>query len=100
MKLSVSGARGMITARPWVSVVVVLLVAAGAYLLYRQAKDPSSGASAASVTTRLVSVSSGTVSESVSSTGTFAPADEEDVSFSSSAEITSVRVSQIGRAHV
>jgi multidrug efflux pump subunit AcrA (membrane-fusion protein) len=94
MKPSVSAARRVLTARPWVSVVVVLAVAGGGYALYRSNGDASSGAGAATVTTRLVSVSTGTVRESVSSTGTFAPADEQDVSFSSSARITSVRVSQ------
>jgi macrolide-specific efflux system membrane fusion protein len=41
-----------------------------------------------------VSVTTGTVRASVSTTGTLTPADQEDVSFSSAARITSVRVSQ------
>jgi macrolide-specific efflux system membrane fusion protein len=54
------------------------------------------GAAAATVTTtnRLVSASTGTVTESVSATGTLTPAEIEDVSFGSSAEVTSVKVAQ------
>lgn len=91
MKNSTSRMRRLVTARPWLSGGVAVVVAGGsvtAYLLTghsdAQAQD--------GVISRLVAASIGTVRQSVSATGTFAPADEEDVSFSSAAEVTSVRV--------
>lgn len=63
----------------------------GGYLL---AADSGGSAATAQVTTRTVAVATGTVRASVSTTGTLSPADEKDVSFSSSGTVTSLRVSQ------
>ncbi len=85
-------ARRLVTARPWISAGVAALVAGGAVAVYAFTGDSSVDAQDGAIT-RLTSASIGTVKESVSATGTIAAADEEDVSFSSSAEVTSVRVS-------
>ncbi|MBE7188363.1 efflux RND transporter periplasmic adaptor subunit [Jatrophihabitans endophyticus] len=82
------------TVRPWLTAVVVVVVAGaitGSVLL---TGGGGSSAATASGSTRLVDVSTGTVSESVSTTGDFVPVQDKEVSFSSSATITSVRVSQ------
>jgi membrane fusion protein, macrolide-specific efflux system len=94
MKSHLSRTGRWVTARPWVSIaLVVVLVGAGvaAYLL---SSGSSSSQAATQTSTRLVAATTGTVRQSVSATGTFTPADEKDVSFASSAQITSVRVSQ------
>jgi multidrug efflux pump subunit AcrA (membrane-fusion protein) len=84
------GAR-LITARPWLSVVIlVVLAGAGSGVCLINRGDPVAEAQA---TARLVSVTRGTVRSSVSTTGTISPADEKDVSFGSAGKITSVRVS-------
>lgn len=82
----------VLRSRPWLTVTIAVLVAgiaAGAYLLH---SSSGSSTSAAAATSRLISVTSGPVQQSVTATGTLVPADEEDVSFASSAVVTSVRV--------
>lgn len=80
-----------LTARPWLTA-VILVVVAGAVAGYVLLTTGSGSSAAASATSQLVSVATGTVSESVSTTGDLEPADDEQVSFSSSATVTSVRV--------
>lgn len=91
---ALSTTRRVVTRRPWVSAAVAVVVVGGGIAAYAFTGSDPGPAAAAGATTRLVTVSSGTVRESVSATGTLAPADEEDVSFASAAEITSVRVTQ------
>jgi multidrug efflux pump subunit AcrA (membrane-fusion protein) len=94
MKVWLGRGRRVITAKPWVSAVVVIALLGGGVAGYLLTGRSTAAASTVQVTTRLVSATTGTVKQSVSTTGTLTPADEHDVSFSSSAEITSVRVSQ------
>jgi RND family efflux transporter MFP subunit len=91
MNVSMTRARRLVTTRPWLSSGVAVVVVGGSVAGYLLTGD-SSAAADDGVITRLVSASTGTVREAVSATGTISPADEEDVSFSSSAEVTSVRV--------
>ena len=91
MKTSTTKVRRLVTARPWLSSGVAVVVVGGSvtgYLL----TGHSSAQAQNGVISRLVAASIGTVRESVTATGTITPADEQDVSFSSSAEVTSVRV--------
>ncbi len=88
------GTRRLVTARPWLSGAVAVVLIGGGIAAYVWTGGSSGTAASAQATTRLVSVTSGTVRQSVSTTGTLTPADEEDVSFGSAAEITSVRVTQ------
>lgn len=91
MKVLMARLRRIVTARPWLSGGVAAVVVGGSVAAYFL--TGSSNATAQDgVTTRLVAASIGDVSESVSVTGTFAPADKKNVSFSSAAEVTSVRV--------
>jgi membrane fusion protein, macrolide-specific efflux system len=85
-------ARRQVTARPWLSAAVVVALIIGGIVAYRQVSTTSTASSAATATTTLATVTRGSVEESVSATGTINPADEHDVSFSSSATVTSVRV--------
>jgi multidrug efflux pump subunit AcrA (membrane-fusion protein) len=91
MKTSTTRVRRIVTAHPWLSSGVAVVVVGGSvtgYLL----TGHSSAQAQNGVISRLVAASIGTVRESVTATGTMTPADEQDVSFSSSAEVTSVRV--------
>ena len=85
--------RRVITARPWLTVMLTVVVAgtgAGVYLL--SGGSGSGSAAPAATTSRLVTVAAGTLQESVPTTGTISPADEDSVSFGSSGQVTSVRV--------
>src|SRR6478735_9368971 len=95
MKVWLANAGRGVVARPWLSAAIAVVLVGGGVVAYTLIGGSDSGAQASITTkTRLVSASTGTVRQSVSTTGTLTPADEEDVSFSSSAQITSVRVSQ------
>ena len=91
MTHGLAAARRVATARPWLSVVVLLALIGAGLLTYRQLR-PSAAATTPTRTSTLVTVSTGTVQAAVSTTGTISPADEDDVSFASSATVTSVRV--------
>lgn len=93
MRSLVSKAGRVAVARPWISAAVVVIVGGGSVAAYLLVGSSSGAQAQSGGSTRLVAASLGTVRQSVSATGTFAPADEKDVSFSSSAEVTSVRVS-------
>lgn len=81
-----------VRAHPWLAggVAVIVLAAGGssAYFLTRNGK------AAAATTTTTETVSTGTVRQSVSATGTLAPASEENLNFSASGEVTKVAVSE------
>jgi macrolide-specific efflux system membrane fusion protein len=91
MKSVLANALRHVRSRPWTSAAVGAVVVAGALVAYL-VPGGSSNAAPPGITTRLVAASEGTVRQTVSTSGTFAPADEKDLSFSSSAEVTSVRV--------
>ncbi len=79
-------------AHPWLAggVAVVVLAGGGSagYFLTRSDK------AAAATTTTTETVATGTVRQSVSATGTLAPASEENLNFSVSGEVTKVAVSE------
>jgi multidrug efflux pump subunit AcrA (membrane-fusion protein) len=70
------------------AVVVVLALGGGAYVLV-SSDDPKSAASY-----RLVAASTGTIKQSLSSTGTIEPAAQDELNFAVSGEVTSVRVAE------
>ncbi len=86
-------ARRQVAARPWLAAVIVVALICGGIFAYQRVTASGGSTSTAAASTSLVTVSTGTVQESVSTTGTISPADEHDLSFSSSATVTSVRVS-------
>ena len=98
MVVSMAGARRFVTARPLLTGGVAVVVIGGSVAGYLLAGDSTAHAQDGLVS-RLVAATVGTVRESVSATGTLAPADEEDVSFTSSARITSVRVTVGDKVH-
>jgi membrane fusion protein, macrolide-specific efflux system len=79
-----------VRAHPWLSglsaVVVVAAAGSGVYLGTRA--DPASAA-----TTRTLTVSTGTVKQTVSATGAVAPAQQENLNFAVTGQVTSVAVS-------
>lgn len=91
MVVSIAGARRIVTARPLITGGVAVVVIGGSVAGYLIVGNSPAHAQDGLVS-RLVSATTGTVRESVAATGTLTPADEEDVSFTSSARITSVRV--------
>ncbi len=70
-----------------VALVLVAVIGTGAWAMTR-----SSGTDAATVTYRSVTVSTGTIKETVSASGTVAAAVTQDASFSASGEVTAVDV--------
>ena len=71
-----------------VALIVLLLVAAGLLFWFR-IRTSSAGSTA---TTRTVTVGAQTIKQTVSSTGTLDPAEQSDLSFSSSGTVDSVKV--------
>jgi macrolide-specific efflux system membrane fusion protein len=98
MVVSIAGARRIVTARPLVTGGVAVVLIGGSVAGYLLTGDSPANAQDGLVS-RLVSATVGTVRESVTATGTLTPADEEDVSFTSSARITSVRVAVGDKVH-
>jgi membrane fusion protein, macrolide-specific efflux system len=81
---------GWVRGHPWLAggVVVVVLAGAGTGVYFG-----TRGASpVAAATTTVDTVSTGTIKQSVSATGTLAPAHEESLNFSTSGQVTSVKV--------
>jgi membrane fusion protein, macrolide-specific efflux system len=84
--------RARLTARPLLTGLVVTLLViggAGTYWLTRGNKKAN-----ADPAYRLVAASIGTIKQSVSTTGTIAPAAQESLNFSASGKVTSVRVAE------
>jgi macrolide-specific efflux system membrane fusion protein len=98
MVVSIAGARRIVTARPLVTGGVAVVLIGGSVAGYLLTGNSPANAQDGLVS-RLVSATIGTVRESVTATGTLTPADEEDVSFTSAARITSVRVAVGDKVH-
>src|SRR5258708_36682572 len=81
------------TRRHWVTVLAVLAVlgAGGGYWLSRAG---STSSAAATPTYRTVAAALGTIRESISATGTVAPAQQESLNFQVSGKVTAVKVGQ------
>jgi macrolide-specific efflux system membrane fusion protein len=71
------------------AVALLVIAGVGTYWLTRDSKKAS-----ADPAYRLVAASMGTIRQSVSTTGTIEPADQESLNFSASGKVTSVRVAQ------
>jgi membrane fusion protein, macrolide-specific efflux system len=77
---------------PWISGIVVVLVLVGAGLgTYFGVRDDTPAAAAA--TSNVITVNTGTIRQSVSASGTVAPANQENLNFSVSGQVTKVSVS-------
>ena len=74
--------------RPWVILPVAALIGAGAWFLTR----PTDDSAAATTTERTVEATSGTMSRTVSATGTIDAAATDDLSFTSAGTVTAVNV--------
>src|SRR5690349_20400385 len=98
MVVSMAGTRRIATVRPLVTSGVAVVVIGGSVAGYLLTGNSAANAQDGLVS-RLVAATIGTVRESVTATGTLTPADEEDVSFTSSARITSVRVAVGDKVH-
>ena len=77
---------------PWISGIVAALVLAGAGLgTYFGVRDDTPAAAAA--TSNVITVNTGTIRQTVSASGTVAPANQENLNFSVSGQVTKVSVS-------
>jgi len=76
------------------SAALVVVLAAGGAGGYIAASGDSSPAAAAQATTTTQTVSTGTIRQSVSATGTLAPANDQTLNFSSAGVVTSVLVTE------
>jgi membrane fusion protein, macrolide-specific efflux system len=78
---------------PWITGIVVVLVLAGAGLgTYFGVRGDN--AAAATATTTVETVNTGTIRQSVSATGTLAPANQENLNFSVSGQVTQVAATE------
>ena len=81
-----------VRAHPWLAAgVAVIVLGAGGTAAYFGTRNDKA---AAATTTTTQTVGTGTVRQSVSATGTLAPASEENLNFSVSGEVTKVAVSE------
>jgi membrane fusion protein, macrolide-specific efflux system len=90
-RMAMKTLRRRLRRHPWVAatLVLVVLIAASAGTYYAAS---GSDAAATAATSTTLTVATGTIRQSVSSTGTLAPAAQEDLSFSSSGQVTAVDV--------
>jgi multidrug efflux pump subunit AcrA (membrane-fusion protein) len=86
-----------VRAHPWLTggVAVVVLAAAASAVYFATRSTPA----AAQATTATQTVSTGTIRESVSASGTLAPAQQDSLDFAVSGTVTSVRVKAGDRVH-
>jgi multidrug efflux pump subunit AcrA (membrane-fusion protein) len=89
---------GKVRSRPVLAVVVVVAVlaiaGAGWWWFGLRKTDTTAAAAAPTTSTSLQTVSTGTITKSVSATGTVTPAVQDDVSFQASGKVTGVAVAQ------
>ncbi|RIJ71384.1 HlyD family efflux transporter periplasmic adaptor subunit [Nakamurella silvestris] len=82
-----------LTSRRWVVVIVAVVVLGGGggltYLLVNKGSEATADTTA---TTRLITVSTSDITQSVSTTGSVTPAVQESVNFAASGEVTAVKV--------
>ena len=81
---------GSLAARPWIVMPVVALVALGGWWAWKTTSGSSSSSAAAD--SQVVEVTSGPMSQVVTSEGTVAVAEQQDASFSASGTVTAVNV--------
>ena len=75
--------------RPVVLIPAIILIAAAVYWIVHSSSSSSSQGGAVQ---RVVAVTAGNISQTVSTSGTLAPADTENLSFSTSGQVTAVNV--------
>lgn len=82
---------GRLRVHPWLAggIIVVVLAGAGTGIYFG---TRSGAAAAAAATTTVATVSTGTIKQSVSATGTLAPASQASLNFSTSGQVTAVSV--------
>lgn len=79
--------------KPWVVMPLVALVAFGAWFVAIRPDDDGAAPSSAATGEQVLTATTGTLAKTVSANGTVAAADTDDLSFSSSGEVTAVNVS-------
>ena len=87
--------RRLLTRRPWITVLVVVIIAGGLAggVWWFADRNANATAAASGPVNRLVAASVGTVKKSITTTGTLTPADQEQVNFAATGTVTAVDVS-------
>ena len=87
--------RRMLTRRPWLTVLIVVVIAAGLAggVWWFDGRNATATAAASGPINRLVAASVGTIKKSVTATGTLTPANQEQVNFAATGTVTAVKVS-------
>ena len=87
--------RRLLTRRPWITVLIVVVVASGIAggVWWFADRNANATAAASGPVNRLVAASVGTIKKSITTTGTLTPADQEQVNFAATGTVTAVNVS-------
>jgi macrolide-specific efflux system membrane fusion protein len=87
--------RRLLTRRPWITVLIVVIVAGGLAggVWWFADRNANATAAASGPVNRLVAASVGTIKKSITTTGTLTPADQEQVNFAATGTVTAVNVS-------
>src|SRR5664279_3474574 len=84
--------RRLLTRRPWITVLVVVVVAAGiaggVWWFADRNANANATAAASGPVNRLFAASVGTIKKSITTTGTLTPADQEQVNFAATGTVT------------
>ncbi len=87
--------RRLLTRRPWITVLIVVIVAGGIAggVWWFADRNANATAAASGPINRLVAASVGTIKKSITTSGTLTPADQEQVNFAATGTVTAVNVS-------
>jgi macrolide-specific efflux system membrane fusion protein len=87
--------RRLLTRRPWITVLIVVIVAGGLAggVWWFADRNANATAAASGPVNRLVAASVGTIKKNITTTGMLTPADQEQVNFAATGTVTAVNVS-------
>ena len=87
--------RRLLTRRPWITVLIAVIVAGGIAggVWWFADRNANATAAASGPVNRLVAASVGTIKKSITTTGTLTPADQEQVNFAATGTVTVLNVS-------
>ena len=86
--------RRLLTRRPWITALVVVVIAGGLAggMWWFSGRNANATTAASGSVNRLVAASVGTIKKSITTTGALTPADQEQVNFAATGTVTAVNV--------